>query len=176
MPLEPTKPISGSPAPTLLKLPSQLRHLLRKLLQSDHKKMYLVTWSQRYSIGIDEIDGHHRHLIYLLNKTYDVFVNKTPGWDLAEVFAALTDYTQYHFSAEEELMRKCRFPDLTAHEKRHDQFVKRLTSMQESFNCGKRQLSFELLTFLNTWLLSHILDADANFGKFFAAPENQLAA
>jgi hemerythrin len=138
--------------------------------------MYIVTWSPRYSVGIDEIDGHHRHLIYLLNKIYDVFINKTPGWNLAEIFAALTDYTQCHFSAEEELMLRFQYPDFAAHKIRHDQFVKRLTAMQESFIDGKRQLSFELLTFLNTWLLSHILHADADFGKFFAAAGNQLAA
>lgn len=138
--------------------------------------MYLVTWSPHYSIGIDEIDGHHRHLIYLLNKIYDVFVNDTPGWDLAEIFTALTDYTRYHFSAEEELMRECQYPDLAMHKIRHDQFVKRLEAMRESCTSGKRQLSFELLTFLNTWLLSHILDADAEFGKFSATAGKRLPA
>jgi hemerythrin len=68
--------------------------------------------------------------------------------------------------AEESVMREHDYPGYTRHKIRNDQFIERLKSQQESFANHSRQVSFELLTFLNTWLLSHILDADANIGRF----------
>ena len=137
--------------------------------------MNLITWNTHFSIGIHEIDDHHRHLMALLNTVYDDFIQQKAGQELAKVFAELTAYGQYHFSTEESVMRQHGYPGYALHKIRHDQFIERLNSLQGSFANGRRQLSFELLTFLNTWLLSHILDADADIGRFLAA-EGRLAA
>lgn len=136
--------------------------------------MYLITWSSRYSIGIDEIDEHHRRLVSLLNTVYEDFIDEASCRERTNIFNDLADYTLYHFSAEETLMREHQYPDFETHKTRHDQFLQRLGEMQQSFDSGKRQLSFELLTFLNTWLLSHILDADGDFGRFLAIGKSQL--
>ena len=137
--------------------------------------MDLITWNTHFSIGIHEIDNHHRHLMALLNTVYDGFIQQKADLELAEIFAELTAYSQYHFSMEEAVMREHGYPGYALHKIRHDQFIERLTSLQESFANGRRQISFELLTFLNTWLLSHILDADADIGRFLAV-EGQIAA
>lgn len=137
--------------------------------------MDLITWNTHFSIGIHEIDNHHRHLMALLNTVYDGFIQQKADLELAKIFAELTAYGQYHFSMEEAVMREHGYPGYVLHKIRHDQFIERLKSLQESFANGRRQLSFELLTFLNTWLLSHILDADADIGRFLAV-EGQMAA
>jgi hemerythrin len=138
--------------------------------------MNLTTWDVRYSIGIDEFDGHHRHLILLLNKIYESFMHEAPDIDLARIFNELTDYTQYHFLAEEALMQDCHYPDFDSHKVLHDQFVKRLKELQTNFSRCNQRVSFELLTFLNSWLLSHIQDTDVKFGKFLAAEQREHAA
>lgn len=137
--------------------------------------MDLITWNTHFSIGIDDIDDHHRHLMALLNAVYDDFIQQKAGLELAKVFAELTAYSQYHFSTEEAVMREHGYPGYALHKIRHDQFVERLKSLQESVANGRRQVSFELLTFLNTWLLSHILVADADIGRFLAV-EGLIAA
>ena len=137
--------------------------------------MDLITWNTHFSIGIHEIDSHHRHLMALLNTVYDGFIQQKADLELAEIFAELTAYSQYHFATEEAVMREHGYPGYALHKIRHDQFIERLNSLRESFANGRRQISFELLTFLNTWLLSHILDADADIGRFLAV-EGQMAA
>ncbi len=138
--------------------------------------MYLITWNARYATGIKEIDEHHRHLVDLLNTIYDDFVNQAKRRDWARIFAELTAYTEYHFAAEESLMRACGYPGYALHKIRHKQFAARLEEMRDNFCNCKREMSFELLTFLNTWLLSHILDADADMGRFVVTNGNRKAA
>lgn len=149
---------------------------LRGFICKKWLEMYLVTWNAQYSIGIDELDEHHRHLIFSLNKIYDIFVNEASAWDLAQVFDALTDYAQHHFTAEESLMQKWDYPDFDTHRILHNQFVERLKEKREIVCDCNHRFAFELLTFLNSWLLSHILNADAKFGKFLAVKKCQQAA
>lgn len=156
-------------------MPSDKRGRMKTSEQPGAAHMYLITWNARYAIGIEEIDDHHRHLVALLNTIYDDFVNQAPNRNLANVFAELASYTQYHFSAEESLMRAYGYPGYSPHKVRHDQFVERLETMREQFCNGRRQMSFDLLTFLNTWLLSHILDADADMGRFIASNHRMTA-
>jgi hemerythrin len=62
------------------------------------------------------------------------------------------------------------------HKALHDQFVKRLQQLQTSFFQCNQRVSFELLTFLNSWLLSHIRDTDLKFGLFLAAEKKEQQA
>ena len=135
--------------------------------------MNLTIWDSRYSIGIDELDDHHRHLVDLLNSIYESFMTEATDVDLARIFDELTNYTQYHFIEEEALMQDWQYPDYANHKVLHDQFVTRLQELQTIFfRCNLRG-SIELLTFLNSWLLSHIQETDAKFGKFLAAEKNR---
>ena len=138
--------------------------------------MHLVTWNAQYSIGIDELDEHHRHLIFLLNKIYDIFVNEASVWELEQTFDALTCYARHHFTTEESLMQKWNYPGFDVHRVLHSQFIERLEEKRERFCSCEHRFAFELLTFLNSRLLSHILNADAKFGKFLAAKKCQQAA
>ena len=112
----------------------------------------------------------------LVNIIYESFVNDVADWDLAKSFDELTSYTEYHFCAEETLMRDWNYPEYDSHKALHDQFIKRLQEIQAGFVCNKSLVSFELLTFLNNWLLSHVSKTDIQLGKFIAAEQKRFAA
>jgi len=143
-----------------------------------HKKvkMNLTTWDVRYAIGIDELDNHHRYLVLLINIIYESFVNEVQDCDLAKIFNELTCYTEYHFCTEETLMRDWNYPEYESHKALHDQFIKRLQEIQAGFVGNKNLVSFELLTFLNSWLLSHVSKTDIQLGEFIAAEQKKFAA
>jgi len=126
-------------------------------------------WNDRYSIGIVHIDEHHRHLFSLLNRLYNDFVNKIRGDTLTALFDELVDYATYHFSAEEYWMQESFFPHFEKHKEEHALFSRRVTEMHKDYHAGRRQISLELLTFLNDWLAAHILRSDAEFGRFITA-------
>ncbi len=130
--------------------------------------MPIIEWSDRYLIGVPQIDKHHQHLFFLLNKTYDDFLSPPPTHDLNSLFNELVDYATYHFAMEEQLMEKQLFPGFAMHRQEHVKFSQRVVEMSRDANAGKKGLSLEILSFLHTWLSAHILSADAEIGQFLA--------
>jgi hemerythrin len=128
--------------------------------------MPIIEWKEDYRIGEQQIDLHHQFLFALLNTTYDNFVAFASTDDLEHLFNEFIDYATYHFSAEEELMRKSGFPGFTAHKEEHDAFTRRVVEMYKAYLAGRQSLTLELLLFLNDWLSKHILRSDAEIGRF----------
>jgi hemerythrin len=126
----------------------------------------LLEWNKAYSLGINEFDEHHKHLIELLNKTYSDYILGADNDELAVVLDKLVDYATYHFAAEERWMKECRYPGRAEHICEHEVFILRVLDFYRDFNNGTAQLSLEIFQFLNSWLTSHILESDAEYGRF----------
>src|ERR1039457_890303 len=125
-----------------------------------------IQWSKEFELGISEFDEHHKHLVDLLNKTYNNFINGASRDELEAVLDELIDYAIYHFSAEEQWMGTNEYPGLTQHCEEHDRFSRRVLDIQSNFHNGFEELSLELLLFLNNWMVGHILKADAEYACF----------
>jgi hemerythrin len=112
--------------------------------------MPVIYWNDCFSVGIPQIDEHHRHLFFLVNKTYDEFISRDSAKNFAALFDELIDYATYHFSMEEHWMRESKYPDLAIHQKEHEIFSKRVVELQSCYHKGEIHLSLEVLTFLHT--------------------------
>ena len=67
--------------------------------------MPLFLWKKNYEIGIAEIDTQLRNLVGIINGLSDAMMNKK-GYVIAPyILEELEDYIQFHFTAEEEIMR-----------------------------------------------------------------------
>ena len=130
--------------------------------------MAIFEWQDRLLTGVQEIDEHHRHLVGLLNSTYQDFLRHAPSVLLAKLFEELVDYATYHFAAEEALMLESGYPGLLQHKEEHDQFSRSVVEMHRNFLEKQQPFFLEILTFLQTWLESHILKSDGEFGRFLA--------
>jgi hemerythrin len=130
--------------------------------------MAIFEWQDRLLTGVQEIDDHHRHLVGLLNTTYRDFLRHAHPDLLSKVFEELVDYATYHFAAEEALMLKGGYPGLLQHKEEHDQFSGNVLEMHRNFLEKQKPFFLEILTFLQTWLESHILKSDGEFGRFLA--------
>jgi len=129
----------------------------------------IFEWSENYLLGVKEFDDHHKHLVGLLNKSFDEFErNASPG-ELRVIIDELVDYATYHFSAEEHWMTANSYPGLNMHKKEHDSFSGKVVAFQRDLIAGKVSLNAELFTFLVDWLTDHILETDALYGRFIAA-------
>jgi len=135
----------------------------------------IIHWNDEFSIGVPEIDAHHRYLFSLLNKTYDGFVSHAPVENLSPLLDDLIDYATYHFSIEERWMEASRFPGLEMHKQEHDTFSRRVSEMHKGHHNGMKLLSLELLSFLHRWLSTHILESDAEYGRFIAAEQQNFS-
>ena len=137
--------------------------------------MTFLEWDPGFELGIHEFDEHHKHLVDLLNMTYDGFVGKAERDELGAVLDALIDYAAYHFAAEEHWMELQSYPGLLQHREEHARFCTRVVEIQKDFHQGKANLSLETLQFLNDWLFNHILKTDAEYGRFAAQPTHGQA-
>ena len=131
--------------------------------------MPIVAWDDCLLTGLQPIDQHHRHLVDLLNKTYDAFVDRSPESDVGTVLEELIDYATYHFAQEERMMAETGYPERADHMKEHERFASRVGEIQRDFVKGSAPISLEVISFLKNWLINHISDTDSRFGKFATA-------
>jgi hemerythrin len=125
----------------------------------------LVDWKEIYATGIDEIDGHHKHLIKLLNRSYFLIIENGSQEKLKQLLDELIDYAGYHFSAEEELMRSHDYQDIDRHLREHFSFTNKMLSFQKDAGQENKYLSVEVFDFVRNWLLDHILTSDAEMAR-----------
>lgn len=128
--------------------------------------MAFIDWNDSFAVKIDQFDDHHRHLINLLNKTYENAVRQLEKEKLGLVLVELIDYAKYHFRAEEVWLKEHDYPKLTQHCAEHHYFINRVQEMCEDYNKGNTALAQELLSFMKNWLSNHILGTDRDYAQF----------
>jgi len=133
--------------------------------------MSIVEWNDSFLVGVDPFDEHHKHLVTLLNLSFDAFVQVVPTQKFAEIFDELFEYASYHLSSEKFWMIEHSYPKLEEHLKEHNFFVQRLKEIQEDYRQGNSSVSLDIVIFLKDWLIEHILKSDADYGHFISSQE-----
>ena len=103
--------------------------------------MPVIKWNAAYSIGIDEIDEQHKKLISIINELYDAHSKGMGQVIIADTITKLFDYTNEHFSMEQEMQIQYKFPNSAAHKDEHKEFVSRLEALKQEIgraSCRER--------------------------------------
>ncbi len=129
----------------------------------------LVTWSDRYSVGIPRIDAEHQKLIGLVNDLYAAMVEGRGKAAVDQVLHGMADYTQSHFMNEERLMRLHSYPGFEGHKAEHDKLTTQVKRLQEEARSGKPVVSMEVMRFLQHWLVDHIVGVDKQYSAHLRA-------
>jgi hemerythrin len=129
--------------------------------------MALFEWEPRYSVHIDEFDGHHKRLIELLQKLHQSMLDGQGKNIVGGILDDLKEYTEYHFSAEEKLMQEHNYPEYDQHKAMHVELIQQLNELIDNYKKGNSQISTETYRFLNKWLTNHIMNADKKYTSFF---------
>jgi hemerythrin-like metal-binding protein len=82
---------------------------------------------------------------------------------MEKVLDGLAAYTVSHFGYEEKLMQKYSYPDFERHKAEHDKLTKQVKSLQEEFRSEKTTISLEVMSFLQRWLVDHIVGVDKKY-------------
>jgi hemerythrin len=125
--------------------------------------MALLEWTEKMSVGIDTIDADHKKLLDLVNELHAVVRKKESPANIGRVLRDLISYTDYHFQAEEQLLRLLRFPDLDHHKSVHDSLRKRVTELEERYRDCPEKAGVKMFDFLSDWLMRHILGEDMKY-------------
>ena len=109
-----------------------------------------------------------------MNNFYDTAVGDPKEYPLnvGKSLKKLTDYTYDHFSYEEALMEKYRYPDVEKHKAQHKIFISQLNSKIPHIAKGNQAEGQELYNFLLEWLLHHIAHIDSLWAEHVLAVES----
>lgn len=117
-----------------------------------------------YYTGIAFIDEEHSKLFSIADKAYDLLLNDfiPDKYDyIIEVINELRDYTQYHFDHEESYMESIGYKRILSQKVAHNDFIDKIGEYcTGDFDENQKESLLELLEFLNTWLVEHILIKD----------------
>jgi MFS transporter, NNP family, nitrate/nitrite transporter len=151
-----------------IELPFDLESKFSGLLRAGGDSILapLLSWNQKFSVGIDEIDNQHKHMMDLLNKIDDEVQASGNPELFSPLVTDLIEYTKTHFAFEEKLLEKNDCPEFEPHRKNHQQLLTELIDWQQKAeNCSAEKLK-ELMVILRLWFPGHILNADKKHAQY----------
>jgi len=156
--------VSGVNAP-----PAQILQTFADERNSMTTPVEMFPWSSEFSVGVPEMDAHHRHLVGLLNRLHNAMVAGQGRSALASILNDLAQYTQAHFRAEEALMQRHGYPELASHRAEHERLASTVQRHIADLQASRITLTVQVMQFLKEWLVAHIMGWDKEYGRHIAA-------
>lgn len=130
--------------------------------------MSIIVWEEGFLLGVKQFDEHHEHLVGLINEAFDEYTSDADSNRVDSILRELVDYATYHFAAEEHWMQEQSYHEYEVHCNEHNSFSARINEMLNDSRDDKKRLLLEILTFLNSWFIKHILYTDRKYGRYIA--------
>ena len=130
--------------------------------------MATFQWSSNFVTNLPKVDEQHRHLVDLINALGDHLGNdEIDESELDALFRELIDYTDYHFSEEERMMRRVGLDPrhVDRHADSHKRFLHDIELLKNGDGAQARDIASRTLDYLVHWLSYHILGQDQNMAR-----------
>lgn len=132
--------------------------------------MACMKWSAELSVNVPLLDEQHRRLFAMINDLDEAMAKRQGRSVLGALLTRLIGYTASHFKAEEEYMAKAGYAGLSRHKQEHHELIVRTQQLKKDFEAGKVTITLDVMKFLDSWLVNHILGSDRKY-----APSNAVA-
>lgn len=140
------------------------------------EKQGIVEWDDRYTVGIQHIDDQHRVLLRLINNLYVDCSHEdseaTSHFKLAVY--GLINYIKYHFSGEERILKRMKYPDYAAHKRQHDEFVREILERVENSERRRAFSPKNLIRYIRDWMVTHITLIDKKYATYIHFINGQI--
>ena len=130
--------------------------------------MSKIEWDESLSVGVDLIDEQHKMLIQKLSDLSSAFRMGEEQNKIIKTLEFMFDYTDFHFSSEENVMEENDYPGLEEQKKQHEEFKVTLNNILEDYReeGTTPEIATSINVFLLNWLIKHIMGTDSKLGKF----------
>ncbi len=136
--------------------------------ESPPRARYSFAWSPTFETGIDHVDSQHRFLVDAVNEFGALLVADEISFAaIRELLAKMADYAVFHFTTEEEMMRKAGIDPahLSHHVEEHSRFIDEVNRLGGALRPDLPEVGSTFLEFLVDWLSYHILDTDQRMAR-----------
>ncbi|AIN94648.1 hemerythrin family protein [Treponema putidum] len=125
-------------------------------------------WEDSLSVGYNTIDLHHKKLLSIMGQFKDLLELPQEEYKLkiGKVIKNLSDYTYYHFTEEEKIMKEYEYPELKEHTSIHNSFIKKIKEAIVPLASGNIETGRQFYDFLGRWLVEHIAGADHKWSEY----------
>ncbi|MDR3580400.1 MAG: bacteriohemerythrin [Oryzomonas sp.] len=132
--------------------------------------MQYFYWNKSFEVGIADVDQQHRILVDIINSLAAAIVENGKLPEIQTLFSQLMQYATVHFHDEELIMSKSSLDEMEKklHLQAHREFVEKTKEIILRPDLLKSEVSQQVLEFLTTWLIAHILGSDKKIAQALA--------
>lgn len=131
----------------------------------------IFEWKQEYSVNVKEIDIQHEEILESMRFIYDAVMSKKAPEVLNKVLDVLTRHSNAHFLTEEGYFKEFNYEGAAEHIDAHNKLRKDvgdfIVRIQQGTDDNIYNIAFELIDFLENWLVDHLETLDKKYTKCF---------
>jgi hemerythrin len=137
-------------------------------MTNDDKDM--VVWDEKYATGVDLIDLQHKELFLLTNELFRACLTgeKALKSVFTETMGRMVDYVRFHFSAEQELLHRIKYPEYQEHKKQHEKLIRDILEAVKAHHKGEKFVPNQFVRTMRDWILGHIALSDRQYVLYIA--------
>lgn len=131
-------------------------------------------------MGIETYDEQHKRLIATTNELHEAMQAGEGRERTGAILSDIEQYTETHFSDEEEFMAECSYQShcqscVRSHHQAHEEFTEQVADFRERFDDGEVMLTMDVMHFLREWLTSRIGsgEMDQDYGDYYACERSE---
>lgn len=135
----------------------------------------IIEFDDNLITGNETIDTQHKELIDRI-KQFVTSCEKNEGSDKAcQMLDYLIEYTNFHFSAEEQLQKDVKYPGFDTHKEKHEEYKATLAELSSSLKeagDSSDALVDQIKESVVDWLFNHIKLFDRSVAEYIYITEN----
>ena len=132
----------------------------------------MFEWKSEMAVDNGQVDADHKELFRLANCVLEIDQPRQDIEILKQLIYDLYDYVKFHFSREEDLMRKIGYPELEDHKQKHQFIIADMNHyLKRSHHLGEVLSGFRQL--VNRWVVTHIMEEDKKIQTFMNKSDNE---
>lgn len=125
-----------------------------------------LIWGKKFETNVPMIDQQHQKLFQIINNLVDVINSGVSNRDVIfSILSQMSDYSQYHFRFENNLIQQEDYIGRTRHLNEHGLYLKKLCNFIDDFSNEKTDLTSAILNFLVDWWSNHIIGIDQELAE-----------
>ena len=124
-----------------------------------------------FKTGLLWQDIQHNEWIALLNELENARKEKQDHLLFDKAVSFVVMYVTYHFSMEEEYMKRYEYPEKKFHQEEHRLYILRLKDFREKHREYSDEAISKTIASMTEWIYSHIMENDKKLGKFILDKE-----
>lgn len=128
-----------------------------------------LVWDEKYSVGVVLLDNQHKRMFEVINELLDSINNNSTEEHLSHIIESLIEYKKFHFETEENYFKEFNYDGAEEHILKHKEFNSKLTALKEKYPNPTVDFAFDLVDFLEDWLIEHLMVVDQKYKACFAA-------